>query len=266
LPGVKNVGNGNGGGGCGCDCGCGGGTKDPSPASLPGATGGPSSGGGPVKVHPVYTADGTGDALDSFASLPTICCKQAPPIGVPIGKTPLAPHIRVNPATGNLVIQWAPPAAATLDAVPLSTYNSDSPSTSVYGAGYTNFYNRSATIQGTSFITVNAGDGTSYAYGPRNFTTNYLTPPPGASNTLFWDLGPIIETQPDGTQYIYGGTGNPRFLTGIKAPNGSTWTVNRDAQTNNVTNVISPAGKRVTWSYAACRSSSAAFRILPDGS
>src|SRR5207249_2306205 len=59
----------------------------------------------------------------------------------------------------------------------------------------------------------------------------------------------IIETQPDGTQYIYAGTGNPRYLTSIQAPNGSTWTVNRSAQ-NNVTNVISPAGKRVTWSYA----------------
>jgi|GEM_PF-5095581 len=249
-----------GGGGCGCCCdsggvsltgGQGGCTAETSPIQTGGPGGGQTSPGGLRTVQPCYTADGTGDALDAATKVLMTNCKQAPPLGVPLGGGgPFISRAQVNPANGNLVIQWWPPPTHVMEPAPIMTYNSDSPAASPYGAGNFNLFNRTVTNVTGSSATVTGGDGTQWVYTNRNTLTGQYTPPPGTANTLQYggSGGPITETQPDGTIYTYMISNGPWKLTSIFRPNGGTWGISRNAA-GNISSVQNPAGDLTNFAY-----------------
>ena len=122
----------------------------------------------------------------------------------------------INPANGNLLIQFSPPAGDPLYIAPVLSYNSSNASTlNEIANGWSHTFRRQVVgVAGASPVLT--GTGQTYAYsGPTGGT--YFTPAAGsgAVNTLFvherrWRR--FIETQPDGTAFNYPGTNVRRTL------------------------------------------------------
>jgi hypothetical protein len=209
--------------------------------------------GSSCDTTPTYTANGGGDMLDYATSMKRPALRFAPNVGPNIAKgSPLPTCGRVNPQAGNLAVQFGTPAAGTLDATPLFTYNSGGSGGTAAGMNWTNTFLRSMTLVTGGGVQITTSEGMIFFYA-KNFQTGGYTPPAGAQNSLTGNFGqPWTETQPDGLAYHYDAT--PTFKY-IQLPSGGRWTIVGPGATP--TGVLNPAGGRYTFAMTTAAISGA---------
>src|SRR5439155_2504626 len=250
------------GGGCSCsgDCGggcggsCGAGAFDGTPLlALP-----PEDGteapwtSAPSGTRPVYAAAGGTDALDqALATIDHVRQAAWAPLRAQEGGGPTElvelggfVKFRVMTNTGNLRVQFRPPAAGPADPRPLFTYNSDGSSGGEFGNGWNNSFKRSVTEVDATSATVNAGTGQSFAYTSKDAGTGYYTPPGTAKNALQKDSGGWTETQPDGTAFRYDTTGKLQY---VKNPAGARWSLTYSA--GLIRRITNPFNRLTSFAY-----------------
>jgi hypothetical protein len=130
----------------------------------------------------VYTANGGGDILDRMANATRVVARYAPPLQPAPGcHGPLHTCGQINPAAGNLAVQFSPPASAPADPQTVFTYNSNAPAASELGTGWYGTFGRKVTSVDNFQMScdITTGDGNVYHYTAYNSTTGYWTPAAG---------------------------------------------------------------------------------------
>ena len=179
---------------------------------------------------------GRGDAaLQQAIAIGGVAARQAfPPLIFPTaGCRSLGGVCQINPASGNLLLQFSPPAGNTLTLQPTLSFNSTNVTTpSEIGNGWSHTFKRAITIQGSSTLRVAAGDGSQFFYSGTSWTNGFYAAVPGGTpvaNSLSSPsrlVGPFTETRPDGWAYLYPSEG---ALQAIVNPAGNRWTVSYSA-------------------------------------
>ena len=155
---------------------------------------------------------------------------------------------RLNVLNDFFTFRWAPPSGSPAD-FPLSyTFNSFSTGVTELGKGWAATYHRFAepvttinpppiSVNTPIWVPVWGNNGTSYSAGAPNQNTLV------GNSTTGW-----TETQPNGTAFVYDGTG---VLRTIRNRAGVRWTVTWDGTFSLVQGIVGPFGRRTSFAYDA---------------
>src|SRR5690606_24143535 len=162
----------------------------------------PICGGTCGYVRPVYSSSPK-TVLDYAAQMVRKHVLQRPTGVQPCQVTGAA--CQVNPASGNVIVQYQLPSAGKFDPMSVLTYNSKSNQQGAFGTGWNTLLQPRVVELSENVAVIRKGTGTNWTYTNPDANGLYV-PPPGARDELVKDpiLATWTETQPNGLKFHYG--------------------------------------------------------------
>jgi YD repeat-containing protein len=158
-------------------------------------------------------------------------------------------HGRVEPRNRHLLLSWALPTSSPADFPIVLTYYGDS-TDQQFGGGWTASFQRYAEGHGSGPFTINT-PATMYGYTEVGGGPSYVPIPPANNALSGSSASGWVETQADGTQFVYDNQGVPRT---VRNNAGVRWTLSWDSGFNIVEHIDGPFGRRTTIAYDASAS------------